>query len=196
MVAAWSGGVAVDSEIVRRMSNQPLNPWYCLRTQVKREAIAAKHLREIATVKVLCPMLKYRKATRRGKIWWQEAMFPGYVLAQFDMETQERSVMYCQGVAGIVRFGGKVPQVPTWFIDDLQSMWQARSQDDVMVIQPELQVGDEVELAHGPLQGMRGVVLELKSGVERVKIMLEFMGQAQKIDVDLFALIFDRKPII
>ena len=178
------------------MSAVPYQHWYCLRTQVKRESLAAKNLRALDDVLVLCPMLKYRKATRRGKVWWQEAMFPGYVMARFDMETQERAVMYCQGIAGIVRFGGKIPVVPSWFIEELQSMWKLRAQEDVMVIQPELKVGDEVELAHGPLQGMRGVVLELKSGIERVKIMLDFMGEKQKIDVDLFSLIFDRKPTL
>ncbi len=178
------------------MTAEPQHHWYCLRTQVKREALAAKHLRELGDVLVLCPMLKYRKATRRGKVWWQEAMFPGYVMAKFDMETKERAVMYCQGVAGIVRFGGIIPVVPDWFIEDLQCMWQLRAQNDVMIIQPQVNVGDEVELAHGPLQGMRGVVLELKSGSERVKIMLDFMGEKQKIDVDLFSLIFDHKPTV
>ena len=42
--------------------------WYCVRTQTKREHIAAGHLRELEGVEVFCPRLKYRKATRRYRL--------------------------------------------------------------------------------------------------------------------------------
>ena len=54
-----------------------LPEWFCVRCQTKREHIAAGHLRELLGVEVFCPRLRYRKATRRGKIWWMEPMFPG-----------------------------------------------------------------------------------------------------------------------
>jgi len=57
--------------------------WYCVRTQTKREHLAAKSLKQLEGVEAFCPRLKYRKATRRGKIWWIEAMFPGYIFAFF-----------------------------------------------------------------------------------------------------------------
>ena len=73
--------------------------WYCVKTQTKREHIAAEHLRTLEEVEVFCPRLRYRKATRRGKIWWVEALFPGYLLARFDLVANERAVTYTQGVA-------------------------------------------------------------------------------------------------
>ena len=89
--------------MIAKSSSEPA--WYCLKTQTKREAIAAAHLRELEGVEVFCPMLRYRKATRRGKVWWVEALFPGYLLARFRLSTDERAVMYSQGVRGLVRFG-------------------------------------------------------------------------------------------
>jgi transcriptional antiterminator RfaH len=70
--------------------------WYCVRTQTKRERVAADNLRALAEVEVFCPVLRYRKATRRGKIWWEEALFPGYVLARFQMQESERAVSFWQ----------------------------------------------------------------------------------------------------
>ena len=78
--------------------------WFCVRTQTKREHIAAGHLRELEAVEVFCPRLRYRKATRRGKIWWVEPLFPGYLLAKFNLAEMERAVTFCQGVRGLVRF--------------------------------------------------------------------------------------------
>ena len=55
--------------------------WYCLRTQTKREHLAAASLWEIGGIEVLSPRLRYKKVTRRGKVWWVEPLFPGQLLA-------------------------------------------------------------------------------------------------------------------
>ena len=169
--------------------------WFCLKTQTKRESVAAAHLRGLEGVEVFCPMLRYRKATRRGKIWWVEALFPGYVLARFSLETDERAVMYSQGVRGIVRFGGKVPSVPDDFVDALRHEVARQGGEDVLTVGPRITEGEEVELAHGPLGGVRATVVEVLPARERVKVLLEFLGREQVIEVDLFSLLLPRKPL-
>lgn len=169
--------------------------WYVVRTQPKRERLAAEHMRALENVEVFCPMLRYRKATRRGKVWWEEALFPSYVLARFDMKNQQRLVSYCQGVRGFVKFGNVIPPVPTWFIDEMKQTWQQQADHDVLTVKPRFEKGDEVELAHGPLQGLKGSVVEILPGIERVKVLLEFLGQPQMIDIDLFSLLLPRRPL-
>jgi len=169
--------------------------WYCLKTQTKREAIAAAHLRELEGVEVFCPMLRYRKATRRGKVWWVEALFPGYVLARFLLETEERAVMYSQGVRGLVRFGDKVPAVPDDFVEVLRQEVARQGAEEVLTVGPRITEGEEVELAHGPLGGVRATVVEVLPARERVKVLLEFLGREQVIEVDLFSLLLPRKPL-
>ena len=63
------------------------------------------------------------------------------------------------------------------------------------VAQPVAEPGDEVELAEGPLQGLSGTVIEVRPAEERVRIFVEFLGQEQPVDVDLYALLLPRKPI-
>ena len=169
--------------------------WYCLKTQTKREAVAAAHLRELEGVEVFCPMLRYRKATRRGKVWWVEALFPGYVLARFCLGTGERPVMYSQGVRGIVRFGDKVPAVPDDFVELLRQEVARQGAEEVLTVGPRIVEGEEVELAHGPLGGVRATVVEVLSARERVKVLLEFLGREQVVEVDLFSLLLPRKPL-
>lgn len=173
--------------------------WFCVRTQTKREHIAANHLRELEAVEVFCPRLRYRKATRRGKIWWVEPLFPGYLMAKFNLAEMERAVTFCQGVRGLVRFGSEIPPVPESFVEALRHEVRDRSDSDedeeTFSVSPVIQIGDEVEVAHGPLQGMRGTIVSVAPAAERVKILLEFLGQEHAVDVDLFSLLLPRRPI-
>lgn len=173
--------------------------WFCVRTQTKREHIAAGHLREVEGVEVFCPRLRYRKATRRGKIWWIEPLFPGYVLAKFSLAEMERAVTFCQGVRGLVRFGSEIPAVPDSFVESLRQEVRTRSEaegdEELFSVSPVIEAGDEVEIAHGPLQGMRGTVVSVAPAAERVKILLEFLGQPQAVNVDLFSILLPRRPV-
>jgi len=172
-----------------------LRQWYVVRTQTKRERVAADHLRLLDGVEVFCPMLRYRKATRRGKVWWEEALFPSYVLARFCLEEMQRTVGYCQGVRGFVKFGSVIPPVPDHFVTEMQLTWQQQATNDVLTVKPRFQKGDEVEMAHGPVQGLKGSIVDVLPGIERVKVLLEFLGQPQMVDVDLFSLLLPRRPL-
>jgi transcriptional antiterminator RfaH len=170
--------------------------WYCLRTQTKREHIAAAALRELEGVEVLCPRLRYRKTTRRGKIWWVEALFPGYLLAKFDLEERERAVSYANGVTQILRFGGRTPSIPEEFVEELRKeLAESGEEGDVLSVQVSVEPGDEVELADGPLQGMTGQVIDVCPAKDRVRIFIEFLGQEHPVDVDLFSLLLPKRPV-
>lgn len=180
------------------VSASNLPEWFCVRCQTKREHIAAQHLREIEGVEVFCPRLRYRKATRRGKIWWLEPMFPGYVLAKFTISEMERAVTFCHGVRGLVRFGSEIPPIPDSFVDSLKreiSNRKGAEEAELVTLSPVIEIGDEVEVAHGPFQGMHGTVVAVPSATERVKILLEFLGERQAVDLDLFSLLLPRRPL-
>ena len=173
--------------------------WFCARTQTKREHIAAEHLRELEGVDVFCPRIRYRKATRRGKIWWMEPLFPGYLLVKFKLAEMERAVTFSQGIRGLVRFGTEVPTVPESLVETLREEVRQRGNtgegpNDSFTVSPVLEIGEEVEVADGPFQGMRGPIVAVISGTERVKILLEFLGQQQAVDLDLFSILLPRRP--
>ena len=170
--------------------------WYCLRTQTKREHLAAASLREHEGIEVLCPRLRYKKGTRRGKVWWVEPLFPGYILAKFDLAHQERIVGYANGVSRILKFGADYPMVPESFISSLkEELNRQEAQEEVISVEPAVAEGDEVEIADGPLRGMSGEVLEVLPAQDRVRIFIEFLGAPQPVEVDLFSLLLPRKPL-
>lgn len=170
--------------------------WYVLRTQLKRERLAAMNLKQLEGVEVFLPRLRYQKTTRRGRVWWVEPLFPGYLLAKFSLEEMGRLVTYTAGVSRMISFGNEVPEVPEDFVVGLQAeVAKVESGDEEIVVNWKVNVGDEVEVADGPFKGMEGQVVEVRPGAERVSLLLEFLGDEKPVEVSLFSLILANPDI-
>lgn len=156
--------------------------WYCLRTQPKHEHIAAAQLRQALGCEVFCPRLRIQKSTRTGLKWFVEALFPNYVFARFALREQHARVRYSRGITGIVQFGDRFAAVPDEAIADLSGYIGA---DEVRTVALQLAEGDDVEIVEGPLRGQHGVITRLHSAHERVRVLLEFLGQTREIEVSL-----------
>src|SRR2546423_10756735 len=94
--------------------------WFCLKTQPKHEHLAAVSLRRHLEIRCFSPRVRFRKPTRRGAVWFVEAMFPGYVFAEFVFATQHRQVEYSSGIQAVVRFGDQIATVDPSLIASLQ----------------------------------------------------------------------------
>lgn len=154
--------------------------WYCLRTQIKREHVATSQLAKEANVDVFCPRVRFQRLTKRGKVWFNEAMFPNYVFARFNWDEQLRHVQSVMGVAGIVRFGDYSPNISSAVIADLKA---SLDDSDLKVFVDPLEIGDEITISTGPFMGLTAVVTKLLPAKERVKVLLEFLGQPTETDV-------------
>jgi transcription antitermination factor NusG len=156
--------------------------WFCLRTQPKRECIAAACLREISEVEVFSPRIRFRKRTNRGPVWFVEAMFPGYLFARFNYITYHRQVRHRPGVSGFVQFGERLALLPEALIDEIRICAGA---DEVMEINHPLEPGQNVQIAQGPFQGMEALVTRLITARERVEILIEWMGRSLHAEADI-----------
>lgn len=154
--------------------------WYCLRTQIKREHVAAAHLKLVEEVEFFCPQVRFQRLTARGKVWFTEGMFPSYLFARFDWKEQLREVQAASGIAGVVRFGDQVLPIADGVIDELRAQLD---ESDLKVFTQVLQPGDEVTISEGPFMGMQAVVRTLLPAKERVRLMLEFLGQPTETEV-------------
>ncbi len=152
------------------------NPqWYCARTQPRQEHVAAGHLRRLGDVEIFCPRIRLQRCRRGGSApFVTEALFPGYLFARFGFATHHRDVRYAHGVRGIVQFGHRYPTVPAPWIAELQAEF-----GDVPVTElaTPLAVGTAVRVVGGPFQGLTAVVTRTRSGTERVRVLLEFLGR-------------------
>ncbi len=167
--------------------------WYCLRTQTRREHIAAAAVRSkmMEGVEVFCPRVRYKKPTQRGKIWWIEPLFPGYLLAYFDQALHLCDLLHINGVSGVVQFGSNLPEVSSNFVEKLREEFleEGTEIEPVLTIEKRLGIGDEVELVEGAFQGLRGEILEVRPAQERALVLLEWMGEERPVSVDIFDLL-------
>jgi transcriptional antiterminator RfaH len=164
--------------------------WFCIRSQPKHEHIAAARLRE-QKINAFSPRIRFKRATRRGPSWVTEALFPGYLFAQFDWQTSFRKVQHTSGVAGIVHFGEKWPTIPASEISELLKNF---SGDEIHVIPHELAPGDSVKIADGAFRGLSAVVSTILPGRERVKILLEFVGRQTAVEIHRDAILPEQSP--
>ena len=155
-------------------------PWFCLRTQTKREHIAAERLRLIPGTAVFLPRVRFQRKTVRGLAWFTEALFPGYLFASFDFQRQFREIQHAAGVRGIVHFGDRWPTIPDEVIAELQT---AIGPENLHTITEPLAVGEEIEVAAGAFRGLKAVVSRAMPSRNRVQVLLEFLGRQTAVEI-------------
>src|ERR1039458_7771599 len=72
--------------------------WFCIRSQPKHEHIAAAHLKREPGIEVYLPRVRFKRATRRGPVWFTEAFFPNYLFARFDLGRSEEHTSELQSL--------------------------------------------------------------------------------------------------
>ncbi len=152
-----------------------------MRSQLKREHIAATHLRQEAGIEVFLPRIRFKRATRLGPFWTIEALFPGYLFARFDWHKALRQVHHARGVAGVVHFGARWPTLPNSVIDELRRLLGA---DALFVADEIVKPGDEVQITGGPFHGLDAVVQHALPARKRVAVLLHFLGRQTTVEVD------------
>lgn len=154
--------------------------WHCLRARPRQEHQAADRLRARYGIEVYGPRIRYRKVTRRGTVWFVEALFPGYLFARFDAAADLRRIQYASGVTGVVRFGGRPAVVPDETIAGLRA---AMSDGETRVFVEPFRPGDRAEVVEGPFRGLEAVIVQVLPARERVRVLLEFLGRETTAEI-------------
>ena len=91
-----------------------------------------------------------------------------------------------RGAIGLVRFGGEICAVPQAVIDGIVALQTDRESpiDPARVFKP----GDAVTIVEGPFAGI-SAIFEARTGRERVLVLLDLLGRANRVAVDPHQLI-------
>jgi transcriptional antiterminator RfaH len=171
----------INMNQIRQLTDGAGNPdWFCVRCKPKHEHIAAAHLRRmVGEIEVFSPRLRIRRLTRRGAVWFVEAMFGGYVFARFPVRNMQ-SVKSTPGVVTVVSFGTNIPTISHEVIEGLRIDFD---HNELHEVQDELQPGDEITIASGPFQGFTARFLRVLSSKARVQVLLEMLGCATTVEL-------------
>jgi transcription termination/antitermination protein NusG len=152
--------------------------WYALRTRPRLEKLAATHLREKGYEEHLPLYTSRRTWSDRIKII-ELPLFPRYMFCKFDVQDR-LPILIAPGVQSIVGIG----KTPT-----------AMSEAEILSIQkvgvsglhykpwPFLQAGHSVSVERGPLAGLEGTVIEVKSNW-RLILSLPLLQRSVAVEID------------
>ncbi len=173
------------------LKTEPL--WFCLKTQPKREHFAALGLRKDLEVNCFAPRLRFRRPTRRGPIWFVEAMFPGYLFAEFVYRERHRDVRYAAGVHQIVQFGEQVAVIDPEIMALLR---QRTGEKELVTIDQEIKIGEPIEIAGGPFKGLEAIVTGILPAKERVRVLFDLLNRSVELEAPILNVIPTKRPQI
>lgn len=156
------------------MSSKASDQWYLVRTKPGKERWVRDQLSP-RLAEVFLPMLKARMP-RWGRLAMSIApLFPCYLFAKLDLQTNYFEVKYLAGVTGLVSAGADPIVVPEAIISEIR----ARGVNDVVEI-PEVPFdnGQPVRVVEGPFRGFEAIFERYLSGAERVAILLNTIENA------------------
>jgi transcriptional antiterminator RfaH len=171
-----------EAKTGKKVMHSPKLAWFCLRSQLKHEHIAAAHLRRRNHIEVFVPRIRFKRITRHGLVWVTEALFPNYLFARFDWNSSLRQIYYSPGVSEVVHFGSHWPVIPDEAIDELRA---SLGKNEIHVIPAEVSRGDPVQIVGGSFHGLHAVVARIMPSAQRVAILMDFLGRQTAVELDL-----------
>jgi len=154
------------------------HPWYALRIRSRFEKFAAKHLRDQGYQEYLPLSRSTRRWSDRIKTV-RTPLLPGYLFCKFDIQNR-LPILVVPGVLSIVGIGKTPATIPESEISSLQRIISSGMQCGLW---PFVQVGQSVSVERGPLAGLKGIVIEVKSNL-RLVLSLPLLQRAVAVEID------------
>ncbi len=158
------------------------NNWYALRSKPRKEEIVWRQVLSQG-FEVYYPRLRVHPVNPRSRKI--KAYFPGYLFVQADVEQVGVSLFqWMPHTLGLVSFGGEPAVVPDHLV---QAIHQRVDQINAAggEIFEGLRPGEVVWISDGPFSGYEAIFDAQLPGTERVRVLLEFLGNRRKVAVVL-----------
>jgi len=153
--------------------------WYCICTKPKQEYKARDNLGDQYGVENIClPEILADKRKKRKSNSLREVLFPNYLFARLGIEQDWSPIKSTPGVLHMVYFGHNserhYPSISDSIIDDFKRYDES--------LQHDYKKGDKVIINTQSFINVEAIVLCPK--LERVKILMNFLGQDVTAEVD------------
>ncbi len=150
--------------------------WYAVHTCSRREKQIARVLEERG-IESFLPL--YQRSPRNGCVRPLLPLFPGYVFVHIVLRDCLR-VLQVPGVVRLLSFRGHPAELSD---DEIQAIRVILQKGLDLRPYPYMNVGQLVEIHHGPLQGTRGRVLR-RSKRLRIVLSVDALGRSLVVEVN------------
>jgi len=152
--------------------------WFVIRVKSRHEKAVAYNL-QARDFTSFTPLYTTRHQWTDRQKTLQLPLFPGYVFCQFGAASLH-SVMQTPGVTDIVKFGDTLAPVDDGEIQALQKLVQSGCRAEPS---PYIEIGQSAEIVTGPLAGLSGTVVQLKSGL-RLVLSVTLLRRSVQVEID------------
>ena len=156
-------------------------PWFALHTAPRQENKVAQLLQRDLQIEVFAPRIRFRRMRSGSPIWTTEALFPGYLFAQFDYLERRRQINALPGVTSIVHFGEHAAEIGEGMMAELRSLV---ADHETIEVAADPQPGSDVIIAAGPMRGLRVLVTRVMPARQRIAVLLEMLGTHREIEIE------------
>lgn len=155
------------------MLSEKLNyQWYAIYTRANAEKKLLDNLQE-KKIECYLPTRKVLKVWSDRKKWVEEAMFKCYIFVRVSYK-DFFTALNTPGAVCYVSFGGKAQAIPDSQIESIKR-FLAESDREVTLTYERVQKGQNVEVLHGSLKGVKGEVINI-CGQNRLLIRIDSMS--------------------
>jgi transcription antitermination factor NusG len=152
--------------------------WYALHVRTRFEKVVARNLRG----KGYEEFLPLYKRTNRWSDRVKEIelpLFPGYVFCRFDPHDR-LPILTVPGVNAVVGVGKNLMPVDEFELDAVRAFLKSEVYCEPW---PYLELGQRVEVEHGPLAGTQGIVTLVKNSY-RLVISVNMLQRSVAVEID------------
>ncbi len=154
--------------------------WYVVYTQPRNEKKSSQYLAEKNITHYL-PLVKTIRQWSDRKKKVELPLFPSYMFV-FVSQMEYYEVLTVPGISRYLFFEGKPASISPKEIDKIKKLLNADL--DMEVTAEKLNPGDEIEITHGALRGIRGEMVAYK-GEHKVSIKIQHIDFSLLIHVPL-----------
>ena len=155
-----------------------MKKWIAVYTKSRHEQIVVNELNN-KNIEAYCPMFKEKRQWSDRKKWVEFPLFSSYLFANIELKNSI-FVLQTQGVSSLVKFGEEIAIVQ----DEVINAIKLAIDGGYKLTPAEYFIaGSEVEVIEGPMNGVKGIVVQLK-GKDRLVIKIDAIQQALSIDID------------
>ncbi|MDX1522571.1 MAG: transcription termination/antitermination NusG family protein, partial [Anaerolineae bacterium] len=158
-----------------------MKQWYALHTKPHAEYQVRSALQQ-RKIQIYLPEIATVQA---GNVRRKKPLFPCYLFSRIDLETISiRHILWTPGLRRIVSFDDKPASLPDQIIELIQ-----RKLGDFKISQRltvhAFKPGDTVRITNGPLSDLQAIFEGPTSAHDRVRILLDLLGQASRVQIDV-----------
>jgi transcription antitermination factor NusG len=159
------------------MQSSSKKQWHALHLKTRFEKIVAQHLRGKGYEEYLPTYRCQHWSDRIEQL--ESPLFPGYIFCKFDV-TDRLPLLMIPGVISAVGRGRTLMPIPEQEITAVQRVVNSGRQYGPW---PEIGVGHAVQVKCGPLQGLEGVIVQVKKN-QHLIISVPLLRRCVSVEID------------